>query len=146
MSKQQKNAPKTARNTTTTKPEATPAETPKKEKRARVRLASKTLDGFWVRAFKDIVDQFGMPKGPDGEPLHVVVARGGMSAEERSRRTAEKAAEKAKFDSMSDEDKLAFAKAKREANQAKRADKKQRERDELIAQIRAEIKAGTIEL
>jgi len=57
-------------------------------------------------------------------------------------REAAKAAEKAKFDAMSDEEKAAYAKKQREERTAKRAAKKAEERAALIAQLKKEIAEG----
>jgi hypothetical protein len=121
----------------------------KKVTRAKVRLVSENpkYEGLWVRAFVDVIEAHGVPLDPGGKAMVPGKApRGGLSAEQRAARKAEKEAEKAKFDAMSDEEKLAFAKAKREAKKAKREAKKAAERNALIAQIKAEIKAGTISL
>lgn len=119
----------------------------KKAGRARVRWVSSNaaLEGWWVRSFKDITDQFGPPCDPEGNKcVEGGTLRGGMSPADRAKRTAEKAEEKKRIDAMSDEEKLSYAKAKREERQAKTKAKKTAEREALIAQIKAEIAAGKL--
>lgn len=154
MSKSNPNAaPKTApaangekAKVTVTAPDATAtAATSKKAKRAKVRLVSTTIQGLWVRAFVDVVEKYGFPLDPNGERMVPGKAPAfGLTAEQREARVAAKAAEKARFEAMSDEEKLAYAKQKREAKQAATAAKKAAERDQLIAQIKAEIQAGKL--
>ena len=116
-----------------------------KPKRAKVRLVSKTIPGFWVRAFVDVIQKHGYPLDPNGNPLEVgTAARFGLSPEEHERRKADKEAEKAKFEAMSDEDKVAYAAKVREERAAKRLAKKAAERDKLIAQIKADMAAGKL--
>jgi len=115
-----------------------------KVKRAKVRLVDPENPSLWVRAYVDVIEQFGVPLTPSGQQMVPGKAQRGLTDEERARRQAEKEAEKAKFDSMSDEEKLAYAKAKREERAARRAAKKAAEREALIAQIKAEIAAGNL--
>lgn len=116
-----------------------------KEKRAKVRLISKTIPGLWVRAFVDVIQKFGVPKDPNGEEMVPGSApRFGMTAEERERRKGEKEAEKIRFEAMSEEEKLAYAKTKREERSNKKAAKKAAEREALIAQLKAEMAAGKL--
>lgn len=122
-----------------------PGDKPKKAKRQRVRLASSTEPGMWCRMFKDVYDKFGAPLDSKGQPMVLKAAVPfGQSSEQRAERKAEKEAEKAKFDAMSDEEKLSYAKAKREKKQAEGTAKKEAERNALIAQIKAEIAAGRL--
>lgn len=128
---------------------ATAAPAAKKEKRPRVRWVSTTpgLEGLWVRSYKDVTDKFGAPLDPKG---NVMVAKAGVPFGQpadpaaKAARLAAKEAEKARIAAMSDEDKFAFAKSKREAKQAETAKKRQQEREALVAQIKAEIAAGKL--
>jgi hypothetical protein len=132
----------------TAAPVATPApegEKAKKAKRAKVRLVSTTIPGLWVRAFVDVIAKHGTPRDPNGQEMVPGKAPSfGITAEERETRKAAKEAEKARFEAMSDEDKLSYAKARREKKQAEQAAKKASEREALIAQLRAEMAAGKI--
>lgn len=120
---------------------------PKKAKRQRVRLASPTVSGFWVRAYKDIVEKFGMPLGPDGKPLEVRAATpGGLSPEERQSRKAAKEAEKERIKNMSPEEKAAWAQQKRDAKSKVREEKKAKERAELMAKVIAGLQSGELKL
>lgn len=120
---------------------------PKKAKRQRVRLASPTVNGFWVRAYKDIVDKYGMPLGPDGQPLEVRAATpGGLSPEERDARKKAKEAEKERIKNMSPEEKAAWAQQKREAKSAVREQKKAKEREALMAKVIAGLQSGELKL
>lgn len=115
-------------------------------KRAKVRLVDPDNHACWVRAYVDVMHEHGIPLAPSGKPMIPGTAKRGLSAEEKAARKAAKQAEKAAFEAMSDEEKLAYAAEKREERKAKQAAKKQAERDALIAQIKAEIKAGKISL
>lgn len=120
---------------------------PKKAKRQRVRLASPTVSGFWVRAYTDIVEKFGMPLGPDGKPLEVRAATpGGLSPEERQSRKAAKEAEKERIKNMSPEEKAAWAQQKRDAKAAVREQKKAKEREALMAKVIAGLQSGELKL
>lgn len=138
------NAPKTA---APSNGKPAPAAEPKKAKRPRVRWVSTTEPAFWVRSYKDVTDKFGPPKDHNGVAM---VAKAGVpfgqpkDPAEKAARIAAKAAEKAKFDAMSDEQKLQFAKAKREAKQKETEIKRAAERAALVAQIKAEIAAGKL--
>lgn len=123
---------------------AAPADKPKKAKRARTRLVSPTIDGFWVRAYTDIVAKFGMPKGPDGVELVAKAATPGLSAEAKKAREEAKAAEKAKLEAMSQEERLAYVAKAREDKKAKKDAKKAAERDALIKQLKEQIARGEI--
>ncbi len=119
----------------------------KKAKRPRVRWVSTKEPSFWVRSYKDVTDKHGAPMDPWGQAM---VAKAGVPfgaprdpAEKAARIAAKEAAKKA-FDSMSDEQKLQFAKEKREAKQKVTAEKRAKERADLVAQIKAEIAAGKL--
>lgn len=123
----------------------------KKDKKPRIRLVSNTVPGFWCRMYKDVADKFGMPLGPDGKALVVGAAPVGgfgakltpeQKAERDAAKEAAKAAEAKALASMTDEQKIAHAQAKREATQAKKAQKVAKVRDELMAQLRAEFAAN----
>jgi hypothetical protein len=123
---------------------AAPADKPKKAKRARTRLVSPTVDGFWVRAYTDIIAKFGMPKGPDGVELVAKAATPGLSAEAKAAREASKAAEKAKLEAMSDEQRLAYVAEQRKTKADKKAAKKAAERDALVKMLKEQIARGEI--
>ena len=116
-------------------------------RRKRVRLVSTdSAIQLWCHAFVDVLKEHGMPLDPAGNAMVIGTAQHGLSAEAREQRDAAKLAEKARIAAMSDDEKLAYAREKREARKAKRTAKKSAERDALIAQIKAEIKAGNISL
>ncbi len=155
--------PKKPTTTPTNKPTTAPAPTgngapkaaaapsdaakPAKAKKARVRWVSTKNPAYWVRSFKDVTDKYGAPKGPDGEEM---VAKAGVpfggvrDPGAKAARLAAKEAEKARVAAMSDADKLAYAKAKREEKQKTQAAKADADRAALVAQIKAEIAAGKL--
>jgi hypothetical protein len=122
-----------------------PEKTKKKVKRPKVRFHSSKEPTYWVRAYKDVTDKFGPPTDPWGNKMEPRAAVAfGISPEERAAKKAAKEAEKLRFESMSVEDKLAFAKTKRDAKQAKKEAKKAAEKEQLIAQIKREIAEGKL--
>lgn len=124
---------------------AKPTPGDKKPKRAKYRLVSTTIPGLWCRVFVDVVEKHGYPQDPNGVKMVPGKASSfGLSEEVKAARLAAKAAEEAAKASMSDEEKLAYAKAKREVRQAEQAAKKAAERAALIASIKAEIAAGNL--
>lgn len=119
-----------------------------KSKRIRVRWVSEQIPGFWVRSYQDVTDKHGAPLDPKGNKM---VAKAGVPFGTRTsdpaakaEREAAKAAEAARYAALSDEQKVAEAKTKREAKQVAKAAKALQERKELEAQIRAEIAAGKL--
>ena len=146
-----KRAPKTA---TPAPVVETPVEGKRKRiKRKRVRLVSTNPENkLWVHAFVDVLDAYGYPVDSDGNAMVIGTAsRGGigrkrLTDEEKAERAAKKAAEKAAFEAMTDEQKLAFMEEKRTVRRAKVKARKERQRNELIEQIKAQILAGEITL
>lgn len=128
----------------TTTDAAPAADKPKKVKRAKMRYVSTSIDGYFVRTYSDLVAKHGVPKDPTGADMVARAATPGLSAEAKAAKETAKAAEKAKLDAMSPEEKLEYAKAKRDAKAAKKAAKKQKEREALIAQLKAELVAGKL--
>ena len=124
--------------------QAAPAPKKKEPKRAKVRLVSTTIPGLWVRAFCDVVEKYGVPLDPNGVKMIPGMAPRGLTAEQRLARQQQKEAEKARLANMSDDEKLAYARERREERQAQRAAKKQAERNALIAEIKAQIAAGEL--
>lgn len=117
----------------------------KKAPRQRVRLVSTTIPGMWCRMFVDVVEKHGAPYDANGVQMVPGKAPAlGLSSEQKAARKAEKEAEKQRLASMSDEEKLAYAKEKREKRQAESSAKKAREREDLIAHLKAEIAAGRL--
>lgn len=144
-----KSAPASTKNTgnTTKAPtppaggEKTAASGEKKEpKRPRVRWVSPKDPTFWVRSYKDVTDKHGAPMDPWGNKMEVKVGGGGGGGNLAAAREAEKA----KLAAMTDEQKLAYAKDKREAKKKAKDAKKAQERDALIAQLKKEIAEGKI--
>lgn len=113
-----------------------------KKKRARVRLVSTTVPGMWCRMYVDVMEKHGVPKDANGVDMVPGKASNGLSAEEKEARQKAKDAEKAKFDAMTPDEKLAFAKDKREKKAAEKLAKKKQERDALIESIKADLAAG----
>ena len=112
-------------------------------------VSPKALD-YYIRVRQDLVTKHGVLKDPWGNGLiskdQARVARGGVAAEERAKRKAEKEAKKAEKEArkaqmakMTDEDKKAFAKVEREKKQAEKKAAAKAEREALEAQIRAEL-------
>lgn len=156
ISKPENKKPETAKPATTAKPEtAKPANNgaattedakPKKDKKVRLRFVSKSISGYWVRILESSFKSHGAPRDPKGEEMELkAFAPGGLSKEERETRKAQKEADKAlekqRFDAMSDDEKVAYARKKREEKQAKRNEKKSKERDKLMAEVQAEYEA-----
>ncbi len=119
---------------------------PKKSKKARVRWVSTTEPGFWVRSFKDVTDKFGAPKDHNGVAMiaKIGVPFGQVDPAAKAAKLAAKAAEEARKAAMTDEEKLAFARQKREAAQATKAAKQKAEYEQLVAQVKADIAAGRL--
>lgn len=128
-----------------------------KVKRVMNRYISAAMPGFVAHVWADVVLKHGTPKDPKGNDMVIGDAPrtgfgpgGGVSAEERAKRTAEKEAEKARIAAMSDEEKLAYAKTQREAKAKAKDAKKQAEKEALLKQVRAEMaadfKAGKLKL
>lgn len=116
-------------------------------KPARVRLASTTIPGLWVKTQVSVVKKYGVPLDPNGAPMVPQKAAGfggGLSEEDRAARKASKDADKAKMAAMSPEQLAEFKRERREAKATLRATKKSAEREELIRQIKAEIEAGRL--
>lgn len=129
----------------TTKPTTTTEEgKSKKSKKERVRLVSSTNPNFWVRAYKEVIEKHGMPRGPSGEEMVVKaftpIAK--LSDEEKAARAKAKEAAKAAFEAMSPEQKAEFAAKRRAELAAKRDAKKLKEKEALIALVEAAVKAG----
>lgn len=149
----------TAAPATAATPSTPPAELPAgysvgkngKVVRNLTRFVSKSVPGFRAMVWADLVAKYGNPRDPKGEEMIVGKApsSGGftkLSPEQKAEREAAKLAEKAKFDAMTDEQKLAHAKAKREAQATARNAKKEAEKAAMVEAIKAEIKAGKIKL
>jgi len=105
---------------------ATPADAPKgedkpaKTKRAKLRWVSTKDGSFWVRSFKDVTDKHGAPKDPWGNEMVVKAGQAfgkKLTDEEKAARAEAKAAEAKRKEAMTDEERLAEAKAKREMKQ-----------------------------
>lgn len=144
-------AKEAARQVVTTAANPAAAPKPKKAKRQRVRLVSKTIAGLWVRMFVDVLEKHGAPYDKNGDQLVPATSPApafGLSAEERAKRKLEKetakAAEKAAFEALSPEEKLAFAEKQRTERQAAKAAKKAKEREAMIAEVKAMIERGEI--
>lgn len=112
----------------------------KEPKRPRVRWVSPKDPTFWVRSYKDVTDKHGAPKDPWGNTMEAKAGGGGGGANLKAAREAEKA----KMAAMTDEQKLAYAKTKREEKAAAKAAKKLAERNALIEQLKKEIAEGKI--
>lgn len=114
-----------------------------KTKRQRIRLVSTSNPKFWVRMFKDVYDAQGCPRDPKGEPM---VVRAGVSfgatpeerAKAKAERDAAKAAEKAKVEAMSPEEKTAYLRQKREAKNAKKEQRSSAERAAFEHKLRVQ--------
>lgn len=123
-----------------------------KVKRVMNRYVSKAVPGFIAHVWADVVLKHGIPRDPKGEEMVIGDAprtggfTGGLTPEQRAERAKQKEAEKARIAAMSDEEKLAYAKAQREAKQKARDAKKEAEKAALVEAIKAEIKAGKIKL
>lgn len=119
----------------------------KKNKRPRLRWVSAKDPSFWVRSYKDVTDKHGAPKDPWGGDM---VVRAGQAfgaprdPAAKAARLAAKEAEAKRLASMTDAEKLAFAKEKREQKQAAKAAKVAAEREAMVAQIKADIAAGRL--
>lgn len=119
----------------------------KKNKRPRLRWVSSKDPSFWVRSYKDVTDKHGAPKDPWGGDM---VVRAGQAfgaprdPAAKAARLAAKEAEAKRLASMTDAEKLAFAKTKREEKQAAKATKVAAEREAMVAQIKADIAAGRL--
>ena len=137
--------PPAAKTETTNGAKAEDSGKAKKEKRPRVRWVSPKDPSFWVRSYKDVTDKHGAPKDPWGNAMEAKAAVAfGLTPEEREARKAAKEAEKARLDSMSPEEKLAFTQKRREERAAKRTAKKEAERLAMIEQIKKEIAEGKL--
>lgn len=114
------------------------------------RFVSTKVPGFRAMVWADLVAKYGNPKDPSGAEMVVGKAPSGgggfASAEAKEARAKAKAEEKAKFDAMTDEQKLAFAAQKREKLAKERNAKKEAEKQALIESIKADLKAGKIKL
>ena len=119
----------------------------KKNKRPRLRWVSSKDATFWVRSYKDVTDKHGAPKDPWGGDM---VVRAGQAfgaprdPAAKAARAAAKEAEAKRLASMTDAEKLAFAKEKREQKQTAKAAKVAAEREAMVAQIKADIAAGRL--
>lgn len=113
----------------------------KKRRETKVRLYSQVAPEFYVRVFQSFIDKHGIPEH-GGKPMQAKAGESG--AAKGSAKKAEREAEKAKLAAMSDEEKLAYAKTKREQKKTQKEAKKNAERDALIAQLKAEIAAGKV--
>lgn len=91
---------------------------------------------YTFRILKEYVEQFGPPEH-GGKPMVL-----GSDPARRANRSADKEAEKARLAAMSDEEKMAYAKQKREERKQSKDAKKKAEREELLAQLRREIAEG----
>jgi hypothetical protein len=150
-------APTSNKNPNPTKPTLAPKPTngstpdtaakPKKEKRSRVSWVSPTDPSYVVRSFKAVTDKLGAPSDHKGQKM-IEKAPGVFGQRrdpaEKAAREASKVQAKAAYDAMTDEQKMAHAKSKREAKQAATAAKAAADRAELKRQIMAEIAAGTL--
>lgn len=109
-----------------------------------VRLLSSSDPSYFLAIPVTTVKQFGMPIGPDGEPMVVRQGGGRLSDEEKERRRKEKEAEAAKLEAMTPEERAEYKRKKREEAAEKRRAKKAEERAKLIAEIKADIAAGKV--
>lgn len=127
--------------------DATKGDKPAKTKRAKLRWVSTKDGSFWVRSFKDVTDKHGAPKDPWG--VEMVVKAGQafgkkLTDEEKAARATQKEAEKKRKESMSDEERLAEAKAKRETKQKSKQEAVEKNRADILAQLLADMEAGKI--
>lgn len=143
-----KPAPTPPQGTASAKPtngDASKGEKPKKAKRPRVRWVSPKDPAFWVRSYKDVTDKYGAPMDPWGNKMEARAAVAfGLTEEEKAARKAAKEAEEKRIAAMSPEEKLAHTEAKRKERATKRDAKKEKQRQELIAQIKREIAEGKL--
>lgn len=118
---------------------------PRADKDPRVKFYSTKADtDYSVRIRESVLGKHGAPMDPWGVPMVQRAAGAPGTGGEKSNsgkaaREAAKAAEVALLAGMTDEQKLAYAKAKREKDAAEKADKKKAEREALKAQLRKEI-------
>lgn len=117
----------------------------KKEKRAKARYQSTGIPGYTVRVYKDLVEKYGVPCDPKGAAM--VLATGPAASADpsaRAQRKAAKEAEKEKMAKMTDDEKMAYARQKREAKAAEKAAKAKADYDKLVAQVKADVAAGRV--
>lgn len=122
------------------KPERKPSDNP------RLVFMSTKENGYHARVRQSLVMTYGIPKDPWGVEMVPAVAGTGVAGPKsvgggKAEREAAKEAEKALMANMTDEQKLAHAKAKREAQQKEKETKKNAERAKLKAELLAEIEA-----
>ncbi len=115
-----------------------------KVQRERVRLASKTLTGYWVKTFRDVIDRHGAPMGPDGIPLVEQAGTPGMGLEERMRRKALKETEKARVVNLTPEERAQFVAQRKQTRQAEKAQKEKDKRAALLAKLLSGIRTGEL--
>ena len=94
---------------------------------------------YCARVLPVFVEKYGAPKDPWG---NVMTLRGGQAGPlKKEQRAAAKEAEKERIAKMSDEEKLTYAKAKREERAKVKADDAARKKQMLMDELRKELEA-----
>ena len=94
---------------------------------------------YCARVLPIFVDKYGAPKDPWGNTMQL--RTGDSVVPKKVQKLEQKEAEKAKLALMTNEEKLAYAKAKREAASAAKAEKVRAQKMALMAELKAELEA-----
>lgn len=120
-------------------PDPTKPETYKGLPRIRFYSATKGKEEYCVRILPIFLDRHGVPKDPWGLDMVQRTSDAPGSVSKKAQRIEAKDAEKAKIAAMTDDEKLAYARAKREANVATKEAKKKAQREEMMAALKKEL-------